>query len=300
MNIFSALKGKINSNKIQIFEKLGICKEYTEIVELDITPEFDSNQKYNGLDDGSYFVQKVIKFSSEYFVIVSAVLLEYGFHDDSWEDDDLVNDYDNGRVSLEIERIAHRIRTIYLSGWFHGSSAEMSIPVKVVLGIAGLSRLEGRTLSINNQMFLEGYLNEQEGNMRSAFFSFFSAFESYVVKKIDEISICFPKELRESMTKLSLKDKISLCFRETFKGTGCGVYPDINLESIESYKYAFPRFCNHIETRNKIAHGTLLRDIEADDVYDVFAIVLIMIVSIDQQMMTIKEIRDYLLVGMAS
>jgi hypothetical protein len=279
------LKEKIAENKLPALFHLSKIGTYHNEILLDNQPDYDLTS-YEGLNQKEYALNEIANISSDY---------QYIFHVDL-HDLKQIDHYDNeeiGDISSKyfIKRIDRRLKDIEFKGQLLGDGFDIGgelYKTTVDIEVVGLTKVDASQLSLYQELMLEGHLLELENNYRMSFFTYFTALESFVREKLEEIKNNTYKELHDKIENLSLRDKISILFKKEF-----------NIENLDESTFwstlsGSKLIKKAVDMRNDIAHGKHKDDLTQEIVDDCFLLMALLIGSLRDHIHDVNKIRKYL------
>lgn len=275
---------KIDESKLPAIAKMAPLEFFQEEEPFDVHPDYDVNT-YQGPIIKEYYISDEIDLSEKYRYILSCNLDDYG-----WAGFDMRNrlsEDGSGTLRLKLSFSDHRARKIVVEGSLLGSSYEIANPdldPTAVLTVHGVK--QGVVLSIFQDLLLDAYSLEDEGNLRVAFFSYFTALEALVTSELEHYKLILHSELHYALEHLQLDEKIRIFAKESMS------VDDLN--SIPSWGHFSGTLRELKEKRNKIAHGQNLVNISQEDVDKIFAVICAFFCYSQHQVGSFVDIRKTL------
>lgn len=234
---------KIVEEKVSILSIIDEIGDYVEEKQVSTYPD-PAIVSHDKFVEKEYFLEDELCFAGDYSVILDAGLTEYGF----CIDDELLTDIGDERsLVYGIHRVNQRRCCIELRGVLKGGWADIDEMALARIELTAIRKNDYLKLVLYKTLIVDAVLLEREGNLRMAFFTYFSALEAYVRERLDLIRSNIYSELHEALDYLSLDDKVRIVAKNAL-----GV-DDLNRVKIWGSFQGVLR--NAKELRNNIAHG---------------------------------------------
>lgn len=232
-------------------------------------------------------------FSKEYKYLCEVELRDYGISDDHAGPDDEhirdLGDYKRSELSYEISEVNEKNRVIKLTGSLYGDIMEISARGNwgAVFDIAGITVKDAGELTIFQELLIEAYSLEGQGNLKLALFTYFSAFESLVASTLENYRVTIPVELHYALEHLSLDQKVRVTARTL-------QFPHLDLESIPLWAALMEPLSTVKSIRNKIAHAKEKVEVTQEEVDQCFLCISIFHSFIKYKDQDIDQVRKRL------
>lgn len=260
------IRAKISASKYSAMEKMAPLQVDVLRKEFEVHPNYDIN-KYEGSTPKDYYLRNHIDLSKDYKYIVSVELVDFGFPFDN----ELVQEKGRdgeGRLKLNINSVDRRVRHAEIDGSIFGSSYDFGSTDDAIveLQVSGISA--SQELKLFEELLLEAYSLELEGNLRVSFFSYFTALEALVTSLLDQVQQLIPSELHHALEHLQLDEKLRVIAKHYLDT------PD--LETVALWGEFAGLFKVLKKMRNEIAHGQGLAKTTQDEVDGIFLIICVL------------------------
>ncbi|MER9451706.1 hypothetical protein [Mesorhizobium sp. M0254] len=179
-------------------DKLGVCLklEASEVKRVyrttELLPDFDFIP-YDGGTDKDYPVWHEFDLSDEAIFIHSLILDDYGYfvdddpHDDPEYELPKATSESTGKLALELQMADRFGCRALVRGSLSGTSMEMNMDVRFNFIVASYSG-ESSRIGYAAEAIAEGFAFEEEGKLKQAFFSYFSALDSFVESEREKLN----------------------------------------------------------------------------------------------------------------
>lgn len=203
-------------------------------------------------------------FSSRYDYLLDISLEDYGILQD---DGTLSRQYSEGRLNLYIDSVSYHSCEVCLKGDLYGdTNYDSTHDNKVVYKVCAIKKGDLEKLKTEEQLVLEGERLYDVGNLKMAFFMYFSAVESLINSKVSNYAVKIHAELHDALEYLSLDEKLRLVTKEALNTT--------DFDTIKVWSKIMETFNSSKSKRNLIAHGKSV-DINMDDVDGIYMSLLL-------------------------
>lgn len=192
-----------------------------------------------------------------------------------------------GELTLSVDREEPRQPSVTLHGSISGDGFDIDIFQSRSLGVLnfyGVSETDSATSTVFQDLVLEAYAHELEGNAKVSFMTYFSAIEAFVTEGLGPIKQTLFKELHDALEFLKLDDKLRILGRHSL-GT------QKNLEALGFWGPFMGLLRQAKDHRNKIAHGQAAAPVSKVDLDAVFACVTILYSFSRLGLQTFSQIR---------
>lgn len=232
--------------KVLCFLTGAICEEITKDVSFDID---DSITPYVKSHEKDYALNEIFSFSDTFDYIIDVELIDYGYKDaENVFIRDFSANHTGGELSLYIHDIEHSNARVILKGSVYTDVMASSYSECVAcFKVFGINERQLKLLKIYQELVLEGYRLEREGNIKMAFFVYFSAIESIVSDFLSKYQKKIPSELHYALEHLALDEKIKVLIKNKTKSQ--------DLNSVEVWSMLMQEFKPVKDKRNDIAHA---------------------------------------------
>ncbi|MFB9125743.1 hypothetical protein E2553_35980 [Paraburkholderia dipogonis] len=281
---------KVSERKLDALRRIAIVSDVELKHRPSLSPEYEFS-KYEGMTEKDYFFFDEVDFSEDITYCFRFELGEYGYRVEN--EDDLYpakDDMGTGEFKLQVGAFDRRRRTCEIRGSLHGSTFDINgefVDPELNYKITGVSAEQKIKLSLFQELLLEGYLLELEGNQRMSFFSYFTAMESFVTVQLEGFVQSLTSELQEPFERLPFDAKLRIYAKELLSTT--------DFSKVPVWSELSGKLKRLKSLRNDIAHakGTT-SNIAAQDVDDAFACACILF-SLAPERTNWKPVYSYLL-----
>ncbi|WP_368623604.1 hypothetical protein [Paraburkholderia sp. BR13444] len=244
----------------------------------------ESATPYEKSTDKDYSLFEQVHFSDEYTKLYRATLYDYGVEIDG----ELMRNvaaYSSRELEYRIDSISRDEACVQLRGSANTNAAFLASATPVAMfDIVGLSNDAADKLTFLSELVLEGYVLEETGNLKTSFFTYFSAIETLTSEFIEIFKKSIPKELHHATEHLALDEKLRIVARINVK----------ELEKIALWGGLMESFKKVKDIRNDIAHGTRQTKVTQEDVDQCFICLATIYALLKKKCERFKDVRDHL------
>lgn len=286
----SKLTEMLSKDKIKVCVKLEASEVKCVYRTTELLPDFDFIP-YDGLVDRHYPVWHEFDLSDEAIFIHRIQMDDYGY----FVDEELPEDPEyelpkatsesTGRLALELQMADRFGCKALVRGSLSGSSIEMNMDVRFNFVIASYSR-KSRSFGYAAEAIAEGFAFEEEGKLKQAFFSYFSALDSFVESEREKLNQGQPND-EQIKPNIRLIEKLQAIIKTNLPPSVGGLN---NVKSWGDVKNGFER-CEKL--RNAIAHNRETAPVAQADVDLCFAVFAIIVAMIKYNLYCEKEIQNH-------
>ncbi|WP_279156504.1 hypothetical protein [Obesumbacterium proteus] len=215
---------------------------HTEYLGLEIDEQVTPYAK-SSIKDYAILEKHYLSSHYDYFLHIS--LEDYGILQD---DGYFSRQYSDGHLNLYIDSVGYHSCEVCLKGNLYGDTLYDSTHTnKAVYKICAIKKGGLVKLKTEEQLVLEGERLYDEGNLKMAFFMYFSAMESLINSKVSNYAVKIHAELHDALEYLSLDEKLRLVTKEALNTT--------DFDTIKVWSKIMETFNSSKSKRNLIAHG---------------------------------------------
>lgn len=276
------MKNLINNIKTKRYKTLGfltgsVTNTITEPLSLDIDEQITPYQKGVIKD---YAINETHYFGSKYDYLIDVNIKNFGHKQD---DKTYSPRYNDGELKLNIDSVDNKSCRVTLKGSLYGDTNYDSFQGgEVVYNVIGIKSGGSKNLKTEEQLVIEGERLYDEGNLKMAFFMFFSAVESLINSHIEQYLPKVHSELHYSIEYLSLEDKLRVVAKEALNVS--------ELNAVGVWGKIMDTFTSSKIERNFIAHGRST-NINTDNVDDIYLSLLLITGVLNFKLTTFNEIN---------
>ncbi|ESX09741.1 hypothetical protein NKH34_29435 [Mesorhizobium sp. M1148] len=280
-------------------DKLGVCLklEASEVKRVyrttELLPDFDFIP-YDGGTDKDYPVWHEFDLSDEAIFIHSLILDDYGYfvdddpHDDPEYELPKATSESTGKLALELQMADRFGCRALVRGSLSGTSMEMNMDVRFNFIVASYSG-ESSRIGYAAEAIAEGFAFEEEGKLKQAFFSYFSALDSFVESEREKLNKGQSDDQRIK-PDIRLMQKLQAIIKANMPPSVGG------LDKVKIWGDVKNGFDKCEKLRNAIAHNTKTEPIAKADVDLCFAVAAIIVAMVSDDLYEEKEIREHYVV----
>ncbi len=200
MNDKEKLLEKIIDNKITPLCRLAnvTVDQHEESISLNVDEEATPSVI---AEERNYSLIETINIEENYKYLLEIYLMGYGFDANYLMglegSNGLLTSVDGeNEISYSINTINNKKTEITLKGSVYGDISHMRecCPFKVELGIIGIRKEKSKSLKLYQELLIEGFILEKENNYKMAFFTYFTAIESFVTLVLTKVKAQIYKE----------------------------------------------------------------------------------------------------------
>lgn len=218
--------------------------------------------------------------SSHYDYLLHISLEDYGILQD---DGSFSRQYSEGQLNLYIDSVSYHSCEVCLKGSLYGDTLyDSTHNNKVLYKICAIRKDGLAKLKTEQQLVLEGERLYDEGNLKMAFFMYFSALESLVNSKVTNYAVKIHDELHDALEYLSLDEKLRLVTKEALNTT--------NFDTIKVWSKIMEDFNSSKTKRNLFAHGKPV-NINHGDVSNIYISLLLVTGVLNFGLSTFNDIN---------
>lgn len=279
----------LSGDKLDVCLKLGASEVKRVFKTTELLPDFDFIA-YDGVVDKDYPVWHEFDLSDEAIFIHRLKLEDYGYFvdDDPHDDPDELpkaTSESTGRLALELQMADRFGCRALVRGSLSGTSMEMNMDVRFNFIVASYSH-ESPRIGYAAEAVAEGFAFEEERKLKPAFFSYFSALDSFVESEREKLNEGRPDE-KQIKPGIRLIEKLQTIIKANMPPSVGGLN---NVKIWGDVKSGFDR-CEKL--RNAIAHNTKTAPITKADVDLCFAVFAIIVAMVKDDLYDEKEIRKH-------
>lgn len=190
-----------------------------------------------------------------------------------------------GRIALELQMADRFGCRALVRGSLSGTSMEMNLDVRFNFIVASYSG-QGRRIGHAAEAIAEGFAFEEEGKLKQAFFSYFSALDSFIESERETLNKGQPEDKRIK-PEIRLMQKLQAVIKANIPPSVGGFN---NVKIWGEVKNGFDK-CEKL--RNAIAHNTKTEPIAKADVDLCFAVFAIIVAMVKDDLYDEEEIRKH-------
>jgi len=264
-------------------DKLHVCLklEATEIKRVNMTTELNPAPDfvpYDGGIDKDYPVWHEFDLSDEAVFIHKLKLDDYGYyvedgpHEDPEYELPKATSESTGALVLELQMADRFGCKALIRGSLSGSSMEVSMDILFKFIVAGYSK-PSRQIGYAAEAIAEGFAFEEERKLKQAFFSYFSALDSFIESEREKLNKLLTEDKRIK-ADIRLIQKLQTIIKMRMPSS-VGGFDKVKIWG--DVKNGFDK-CEKL--RNAIAHNTKTQPITKADVdlcFTVFAVIVAMV-----------------------
>ncbi len=279
-------------------DKLDVCLklEASEVKRVcrttELLPDFDFIS-YDGGIEKDYPIWHEFDLSDEAIFVHRLKLDDYGYyveehpHDDREYELPKATSESTGRLALELQMVDRFGCRALVRGSLSGTSMEMNMDVRFDFIVASYSGESGR-IGYAAEAIAEGFAFEEEGKLKQAFFSYFSALDSFIESERERLNKGQPEDKRIK-AEIRLMQKLQAVMKANMPPSVGGFN---NVSMWGEVKSGFDK-CEKL--RNAIAHNTKTEPVAKAEVDLCFAVFAIIVAMVKDDLYDEKEIRKHYL-----
>ncbi|TWF43892.1 hypothetical protein [Neorhizobium alkalisoli] len=290
----SKLTKALSEGKLYVCLKLEATEFKPVYRTTELLPDFDFIP-YDGGSDKDYPVWHEFDLSNEAIFIHKLILDDYGFfveddpHDDPEYELPKATSESTGRLALELQMADRFGCRALVRGSLSGTSMEMNMEVRFNFTMCSYSG-DSRLIGYAAEAIAEGFAFEEEGKLKQAFFSYFSAIDSFIEAEREKLNSGLPENKR-TKPDIRLIEKL----QAVVKGN---MPPPIGgLDKVKMWGDVKNGFDKCEKLRNAIAHNTKTHPITQTDVDLCFAVFAIIVAMVKDNLYDEKQIIMHYGVG---
>lgn len=284
MNELQRLKNNISKNRRSLVcdligaEQEVVCA-YLNLDNEDSTPFEKSIEKH-------YSLMEVVYLSGDYKHLLDAELLDYGVDFGNEELEKQLGVREDSPLTLEVSQINYQESEITLRGSIFADllAASSNNPIAKI-SVFGICKDAYECLELYQILIYEAYVLERRGESKLSFFTYFSAFESYVSIHLQRYKDKIYPELHHALEHLGLDEKIKVIVKESIPGSdvsGIGVWGEL-MSTFKKVKLK----------RNDIAHAKSQVIIDSKDINNVVFCICCLICIANNGLVSFANVRNY-------
>lgn len=277
------LNDKFIENKLPPLNELSSLRIYKKQISLQAHPDYDVTPYGSHV----YALNELVNLSDEFKYIFYVEMTDYGYLDENEIYHTEISSCGDGSITYEIKNIHYRESSIEFKGSINGEHYDY-LPVMADIKIIGLSIADSQEINLYQKLLLEGYLLELEKSYEMSFFSYFTAIESFISDRLEDLKPNIYLELHDALEYLKLDEKIRILARKKESNN------ETDFNKIKIWGDFIGLLKNLKEIRNNIAHGKNKNIIKHDDVTKCFMCVAILISFYDYDKKLFSEIKKLL------
>lgn len=277
-------------------DKLDVCLklEATEVKRVNMKTELNPDPEfvpYDGGIDKDYPVWHEFDLSDEAVFIHRLKLDDYGYfvEDDPHEDSEFelrkATSESTGALVLELQMADRFGCKALVRGSLSGSSMEVSMDILFKFIVAAYSK-PSRQIGYAAEAIAEGFAFEEEKKLKQAFFSYFSALDSFIESEREKLNKLLTEDKRIK-PDIRLMEKLQAIIK-TRMSSSVGGFDNVKIWG--DVKNGFDK-CEKL--RNAIAHNTKTQPIAQGDVDLCFTVFAVVVAMVKDDLYDEKEIRDH-------
>jgi hypothetical protein len=288
------LQSDICKNKQKIILSMGGSELRTVRRTSELLPDFDLG--YDGLDDRHYSIWLPFELATEFKFLYEVRLKDFGFVvSDVCEEDDLCEEGNvceelsksasggDSQLAMSIQSVDRFACRVFIRGELHGSSVEMNMDVAFDLEVAGFSTRSDK-LGFAAEAIAEGYAFECENRMKQAFFSYFTAIDSFLDAEREKLNRGLP-----SGDQIKVEERQDEKLRKVVKQNLSGGISELN--AVKLWGNVSSEFKSIAKRRNLIAHNLEDLPVEQEEVDRCFSLLAVLVAMVCDHRFEEKDIR---------
>lgn len=289
----SKLTEALSEEKLDVCLKLGASEVKRVYRTTELLPDFDFIP-YDGGTDKDYPVWHELDLSDEAIFIHRLRLDDYGYfvdddpHDDPEYELPKATSESTGKLVLELQMADRFGCRALVRGSLSGTSMEMNMDVRFNFIVASYSG-ESRRIGYAAEAIAEGFAFEEEGKLKQAFFSYFSALDSFIESEREKLNKG-QRDDKRIKPDIRLMQKLQAIIKANMPPSVGG------LDKVKIWGDVKNGFDKCEKLRNAIAHNTKTKPIVKADVDLCFAVFAIIVAMVKDYLYDEKEIRKHYVV----